>query len=49
MEVNSYMEEQESRKLGPCSQTQQDFLQNTSKFCIYGGGKLSASTLKTLI
>ncbi len=29
---------EETKKLGPCSETQQMFLQNTSKFCIYGGG-----------
>jgi hypothetical protein len=29
---------EDTRKLGPCSETQQAFLQNTSKFCIYGGG-----------
>lgn len=29
---------EEPKKLGPCSETQRAFLQNTSKFCIYGGG-----------
>lgn len=29
---------EEMKKLGPCSETQKAFLQNTSKFCIYGGG-----------
>jgi hypothetical protein len=30
---------EEKEKYGPASETQKMFLQNKSKFCIYGGGE----------
>lgn len=40
---------EEKPKFGPASETQRSFLQNKSKFCIYGGGEMCASTLKTIL
>ncbi len=40
---------EEQPVLAPASVTQRNFLQNKSKLCIYGGGELSASTLKTTL